>query len=125
ATGRGAGEGRLVRGLGLEEAPAGLLVEGEGGAGPVAETTRLTGIEGRLLDRLVVVAGQVGVGQQGNAAVGGCRRAQQENGRNKTESRTGPVPHDVSLKPWPPGRGHFSASFGAKVRQQRPIYGGQ
>src|SRR5690606_22699068 len=71
----------------LEEAPAGLLVEGEGAADAVGLAGGLARIERRILADGIVVARQVGARQQGHAAFG---RGSSGDGKCKKESSTQP-----------------------------------
>ena len=55
---------RLGPGIALEEAPAGLLVEGEGAADAVVLAGRLAGLDRAVLDHRIIEPGQVGPRQQ-------------------------------------------------------------
>src|SRR5690606_4438008 len=76
ARGRPGKWGRLRR-VGLEEAPTGLLVEGEGAADLVVRAGRRARAEIGVLDRLVIEARKVRTLQQRYRAVGrpGARQA--------------------------------------------------
>src|SRR5581483_4204086 len=71
--GGGAGEGGERAEVALQEAPAGLVVEGEGAAIAVREAGGLAAFDVGALDRVVVEAGIVGVGREQDAAL--LRRA--------------------------------------------------
>ena len=123
ASGGRAGGGVQRAEVGLEEAPAGLVVVGEGAALVAGNAGRLAGVEVDVLDGLVVEAGIVGVGRDDDAGrlllrqrpahgEAGCK----QDAENQKTSRVDDVAHGFPPTGARP-RGPDAADFS---RRQRP-----
>ncbi len=118
AAGSGAVELCLLAYRALEEAPFRLGIEGEGAAYFVIGAGRLAGVEIRIPDDGIVVAGQIGIGEQRDRPIeplGSGRRQRQHDGHAQPAHLRDHLQH-VAL---PSSTAPYGREVGAGARQDK------